>query len=212
MSSLFQIDGLIGRNLARMVDIFLLNLIFILFSLPVVTIGASLTALYTVSFKITNGEYPFVWRSYIKAFKKNLKQSSFVWFLLIGVAVILFGDIYYLVYTTGIWKIIFMSLTLFFGFLYGTLILYIFPYLSRFEDSIKTGMVNSLLMGGFHFPFLVLLFIINYLPIIFILSSFTGFMTGIYFFTFGGFSIIAFVNTIIFKKIFSKYENKKGEK
>jgi hypothetical protein len=73
MSSLFQIDGLIGRNLARMVDIFLLNLIFILFSLPVVTIGASLTALYTVSFKITNGEYPFVWRSYIKAFKKNLK-------------------------------------------------------------------------------------------------------------------------------------------
>ncbi|WP_418789620.1 DUF624 domain-containing protein, partial [Niallia circulans] len=58
MSSLFQIDGLIGRKLARMVDIFLLNLIFILFSLPVVTIGASLTALYTVSFKIINGEDP----------------------------------------------------------------------------------------------------------------------------------------------------------
>ncbi|MEK4906571.1 YesL family protein [Niallia sp. FSL M8-0099] len=212
MSSLFQIDGLIGRKLARMVDIFLLNLIFILFSLPVVTIGASLTALYTVSFKIINGEDPSVWRSYIKAFKKNLKQSSFVWFLLIGIAVILFGDIYYLVYTSGIWKIIFMSLTLFFGFLYSTLILYIFPYLSRFEDSIKTGMVNSLLMGGFHFPFLVLLLIINYLPIIFIISSFTGFMTGIYFFTFGGFSIFALLNTFILKRIFSKYENKKGEK
>lgn len=212
MSSLFQIDGPIGRNLARMMDIFLLNVTFILFSLPIVTIGASLTALYTVSFKKINGEDPSVWRSYIKAFKKNLKQSTFVWFLLIGIAVILFGDIYYLVYTSGIWKIIFMSMTMFFGFLYSTLLLFIFPYLSRFEDSIKTGIINSLLMGGFHFPSLFLLIIINYFPIIFIMSSFTGFMTAVYFFTFGGFSIFAFVNTIIIKRIFSKYDIKKGEK
>jgi len=179
MGSFFQLEGPIGRNLARIVDVLLLNLIFILFSLPVVTIGASLTALYTVSFKMARGEDPSVWRNFTKAFKKNLKQSSLVWFLLIGIAVILLGDIYYLVYAHGIWKVIFMSLTLFFGFLYLTLLLIIFPYIA--------------------------------VPIVFFLSSFTGFLTGVYFITFGGFSILAFVNSFIFKRIFSKYEIKKGE-
>ncbi|MCB5239661.1 YesL family protein [Niallia circulans] len=211
MGSFFQLEGPNGRNLARIVDVLLLNLIFILFSLPVVTIGASLTALYTVSFKMARGEDPSVWRNFTKAFKKNLKQSSLVWFLLIGIAVILLGDIYYLVYAHGIWKVIFMSLTLFFGFLYLTLLLIIFPYIARFEDSIKTAILNSLLMGGFHFPYLFLLILINAVPIVFFLSSFTGFLTGVYFITFGGFSIIAFVNSIIFKRIFSKYEIKKGE-
>lgn len=210
LGSFFQLDSVISRNIARIVDVLLLNIIFILFSLPIVTIGASLTALYTVNFKIARGENPSIWISYIQSFKKNLKQSSIMWFLLIGIGVILFGDISYLEYTNGIWKVIFMSLTLFFSFLYLSLFLIIFPYISRFEDSIKTAIVNSLLIGGFHFPYLFLILLINIVPIFFFLSSFTGFLTGIYFITFGGISILTFVNSIIFKRVFTKYENKKG--
>ncbi|HEO8422123.1 Predicted integral membrane protein [Mycobacteroides abscessus subsp. abscessus] len=210
MGSFFQLDSPISRNLAKIVDVLLLNIIFILFSLPIVTIGASLTALYSVNFKIARGEHPSIWISFIQSFKKNLKQSSLIWFLLIGIGVILLGDIYYLVYTNGIWKVIFMSLTLIFSFLYLTLFIIIFPYISRFEDSIKTAVVNSLLIGGFHFPYLLLVLMINIVPIVFFLSSFTGFLTGVYFITFGGLSILTFVNSIIFKRIFSKYENKKG--
>lgn len=210
MGSFFQLelDSPISRILARVVDVLLLNLIFILFSLPVVTLGASLTALYTVNFKIVKGENPPIWISFIKSFKKNLKQSSLIWLLLIVIGGILFGDIYYLVYTNGIWKVVFMSLTLFFSFLYFSLLLIIFPYISRFEDSIKTAIVNSLLIGGYHFPYLFLLLMVNLVPIVFFLSSFTGFLTGIYFVTFGGLSILTLVNSIIFKRIFSKYENK----
>jgi uncharacterized membrane protein YesL len=210
MGTFFQLDSPISRNLAKIVDVLLLNIIFILFSLPIVTIGASLTALYSVHFKIARGEHPSIWISFIQSFKKNLKQSSLIWFLLIGIGVILLGDIYYLVYTNGIWKVIFMSLTLIFSFLYLTLFVIIFPYISRFEDSIKTAVVNSLLIGGFHFPYLLLVLMINIVPIVFFLSSFTGFLTGVYFITFGGLSILTFVNSIIFKRIFSKYENKKG--
>ncbi|MFT8322738.1 MAG: hypothetical protein ABF649_17850, partial [Bacillus sp. (in: firmicutes)] len=75
-----------------------------------------------------------------------------------------------------------------------------------FEDTIHKTLLNSLLIGFFHFHYLLLLMIFTIVPIFLCLSSFVGFLSGIYFVTFGGFALSALLNSFIFKKVFLKYE------
>lgn len=56
----FVIDSPVMRFLGRIGDIMILNLVFVATSLPVVTIGAALSALYAVAMKLARGEDPSV--------------------------------------------------------------------------------------------------------------------------------------------------------
>ena len=51
MSSLFSPDSLFYRTMSRVADLMLLNLCFLFTSIPIITIGASYTAMYTVIFR-----------------------------------------------------------------------------------------------------------------------------------------------------------------
>ena len=53
---MFSIDGKLWRFLSKMADLILVNIIFIIFSIPVITIGASKAALYDVSRRIRRDE------------------------------------------------------------------------------------------------------------------------------------------------------------
>ena len=64
----FVIDSPVMRFLGRIGDIIILNLIFVVTALPVVTVGMALSALYTVAMKLARGEDPSVLREYIRAF------------------------------------------------------------------------------------------------------------------------------------------------
>lgn len=61
---------------SRIVDLLLLNFLFVITSLPVLTLGASLTALFSVSLKLVRNEESYVSRDYFRAFKKNFCQAT----------------------------------------------------------------------------------------------------------------------------------------
>ena len=65
-----------------------LNLVFILTCLPIITIGASLTALYTVTMREARGEYGYLVRPYLEEFKKNFKQGTELFLLLFILGII----------------------------------------------------------------------------------------------------------------------------
>jgi uncharacterized membrane protein YesL len=207
MTHLFHLDGWFMRSLSRIVDIFILNALFLIFCLPIVTIGTSFTALYSVSLKMVRDEDSQIVVSFIKAFRKNFKQSTLVWFILLVAACVLFIDFNLLRSLSGILKLFLISLLITFGFIYVCIFLFVFPYMARFEDTIKKTLLNSGLFGLFNIPYLLILLIFNILPIIVMLSSPAGLLSGIYIGTFGGFALLAFLNSYIFRKIFSKYEH-----
>ena len=94
MNRLFNIDNPIMQFISKIFDLVLLNLLFILFSIPVITAGASLSALYYVSLKILRGVDPYIWQNFFKAFRQNFKQATLVWILLLLAAVLLGMDFY----------------------------------------------------------------------------------------------------------------------
>lgn len=192
-------------------DIIFLNFLFIFFSIPLITIGASLTALYTVSMKIVRGEPVYIWRDFLGAFRSNFYQSSIIWFMLCMGGIILFADLYFLNNLIGITKIFFFCFTFILSFLYLTIAIFVFPYMARFKDSIQKTLLNSLLIAFFHFPYLLLVIVFTVILFLFVVSSFAGFLTGIYVATFGGFSLFTLLASFLFIKLFTKYEVNKAE-
>ena len=96
MNQLFNIDNPVMQFISKIFDLVILNLIFILFSIPVITMGASLCGMYYVSLKIVRGEDPYIWKNFFKAFRQNFKQGTLVWILLLLIFAFLGTDFYIL--------------------------------------------------------------------------------------------------------------------
>lgn len=206
MSQLFNLDSPLLKFLTRAVDLVILNFLFLLFCIPIITIGASMTALYSVLLKMVRDEDKDIVKSFILSFKKNFTQSTIVWFIMLAAGFLLLANFLFLGILSGVPKIFFVSMLIIFGFVYLCILLFIFPYMARYEDTIKKSLLNSLLVGLSNFPYLILLLIITIIPVIFVFTSSIGFLSGVYFGTFGGFALLAFFNSYIFRKAFSKYE------
>ena len=62
----------------RFGDLFFLNVYFTISCIPIITIGAAFTALYTVTNKMVNNEEGPIHQTYIKAFKENFKPETII--------------------------------------------------------------------------------------------------------------------------------------
>ncbi|MBD1381537.1 YesL family protein [Metabacillus arenae] len=206
MSQLFHLDGPLFKFLSSAVDLVILNFLFFLFCIPILTMGASMTALYSVLMKMVRDEEKDIVKSFLLSFKKNFTQSTIVWFIMSAAGFFLFANLIFLGNLSGVPKIFFASMLLIFGCVYLCILLFIFPYMARYEDTIKKSLLNSLLVGLSNFPYLLVLIILTVVPVIFVFSSSIGLLTGLYFGTFGGFALLAFLNSYLFRKAFSKYE------
>ncbi|USY53245.1 DUF624 domain-containing protein [Bacillus sp. 1780r2a1] len=206
MSQLFHLDGPLFRFLSRAVDIVILNFLFLFFCIPIVTIGASMTALYSILIKMVKGEEKNIVKSFITSFKKNFSQSTIVWFIMLAVGILFLTNIILLGNVSGVPKIFLISMLTIFGLVYLCILLFIFPYLARYEDTIKKSLLNSLLIGLSNFSYLLLLLISTVVLVIIVFSSTIGFLSGLYFGTFGGFALLAILYSYIFRRVFSKYE------
>lgn len=70
-------------------DWILLNLLFVLTSIPLITIGMSLTALYRIVLRRMRGENNYVFKEYFKACKEEWKKSTILWIVFLLAAVLL---------------------------------------------------------------------------------------------------------------------------
>ena len=78
MGRFFDIDGPFLGGLTKMADVFILNLLLILCSLPIFTFGAAYTALYYVTLKMVKDEECYIAKAFFKSFKQNFKQATII--------------------------------------------------------------------------------------------------------------------------------------
>ena len=72
---LFSVDGPLYQFFARLLDMIKLNFLWFVFSLPVVTIGASTAAAFSITLKMVDEREGYIARQFWTAFKANLKQG-----------------------------------------------------------------------------------------------------------------------------------------
>lgn len=89
---LFDLDGPLFAALNKLSDLVFANLLFLAFSLPVVTIGASLTALQTVVLDLARGDEFVVRKRFWQAFRRHFKASTLLWLRFVLAAAVLGGS------------------------------------------------------------------------------------------------------------------------
>lgn len=149
---LFDIDGGLFRTLSRISDLIILNLLFLVTAIPVVTIGVNLTAVCSITNKMVRNEESYIWRSYWKSWKQNFRQGLIIWLVFLAFGAFLLADCF-LASRMGNGgfplKVIFTLLFVF--WIMG--LSYVFPILSRFDNSTKNIIRNAILMSIRHLPF-----------------------------------------------------------
>lgn len=82
---IFNMDSPFFRCMSLIGDMMLLNLMWILCSIPLVTIGASTTALLYTGMKLAKGRDGYVIRNFWKSFRQNFLQSTVIWLIMAAV-------------------------------------------------------------------------------------------------------------------------------
>ncbi len=104
MGRFFDLENPFWNFVAKLVDAIWLNLIFIIFSLPVITIGASATAMYTVTLKMVRDREGYMFKGFYKAFKENFKQATNIWIIVAILATVLWIDLRVLINGTDVFS------------------------------------------------------------------------------------------------------------
>ena len=165
MDRLFNVNNPLMRALSKLFDIGWLSLIYVVFCVPLVTIGAATTSLYYASAKVLRKDRGYVWSEFWHSFKLNFKPATLIW--------LIFAAIYGLLY---------FNLTTFNtsnaagGYLVGAYIAlafivtcvasYAFCLLSRFNMNVRGILRYALYMSFRHFLhtlcFLAILFVAGF--------------------------------------------------
>ena len=126
------------RRMGRVADLIMLNVVFLICCLPIVTIGASLTALHYVTLKMARNEESYIIRSFFKSFKQNFKQATVINLIMLAVAAILYMDLRIVGNIDGTMSQVLYIVFFAFGILYMMVFLYIYPVLANSTTPSKT--------------------------------------------------------------------------
>ena len=164
MDRLFNMDNKFFTVMGRVADLIMLNVVFLICCLPIVTIGASLTALHYVTLKMARNEESYIIRSFFKSFKQNFKQSTLIWILMAAVAVFLYMEKESLVTMPGSMPQIFNYVILTVCIPLIAIALYIFPTVAAFENKTMTLITNAFYFAVKHIGYAIAVAVITILP------------------------------------------------
>lgn len=206
MSNLFSLDSPVMNFLNNLADMILLNIIYLICCIPVVTIGAATTALYTVTLKMNRKEYPAVVKSYFIAFRKNIKTSTLCWIPMVIAGILLFLDYQLLGLLPGTLQFVIRIALIIMSLFYIMILLYLFPYIARFDNNVRNTFKNTIIISIVNLPMSLLMLALNIVIIIVSLLTVQTMVIALTAAILIGFSVLAYLQSILFTKIFKKYE------
>ena len=203
---LFDPNGALMGALGKLSDVVICNILFCLACLPVVTIGASAAALYSVMQDLIDDKLDeMVLRAFWTAFRRNFWQSTALWLLCLAAiaflfffyqVVILLGGTLGRVYLVSFYVLLFVFLT---GFLY------LFPLQARFQNKLRHTLRNAWLTALLALPWTLLVLLMDGAALY--LSFFMNplaFQAAIFIWCAAGFGVVALLNSYIFRRVFAK--------
>lgn len=142
----FSIDSPFYRFMQRLWDVCKLNLIWLICSLPVITLGCSTIAAFSVTLRMTEDKEGDVLRDFFKAFKANWKQGIPMSIIMLICPLSVWYDfqIYNAVEENSL---IFLIIGMITAYLFFFSLIYVFPLLARYENSIINSLRNSYRLG-----------------------------------------------------------------
>lgn len=162
---LFNFDSPFMAFLTKAAEYMIVSLLTLLFSIPVVTIGAAMTAQYYVGMKLIRGEDVPFFKAYIKSFRENFKQSTFVWIVEMLIGAFLAMDWYLIVKMGGenfntVLKVLLLVVTVYFVLA----AIAVFALIARFEMTTKEAVKGALVYTYVNVPRMLFVVVLTAFP------------------------------------------------
>ncbi len=167
MNGIFRHDGPLFGFISRLGDMVVLNLLMLVFSIPLITIGASLTAGYYAAIRSIRGEGN-VLRDFWQSFRENLRQAVLIWMLFLLIIGGGFAAIWLMGEQTGVLGVVILAAII----LLLPVGLWVFPVLSKFADSTPNIFRNGAVLCFRYFLRTLTMAVSWLLPVAVLLISF----------------------------------------
>ena len=207
MENNFDQDAGVVSLLMDFADLIIASLLWFLTSIPIITLGASTTALYSVV--RTPGETRYsasVFKNFFRAFLKNFKTATLALLILlipaavvgVNVCLVVFG---LLEQSIAGYVICGVSILLFL-FAWN----YVFPLIAHFDNSVLKTLGNALVLSVAHLPTTILVTALNLIPVLVLIFFTNFFFKTIIFWLFLAFGLIAKANSLLLERVFRRYQ------
>lgn len=202
----FDTDNFLMRFCEKVLDIVTVNLLFVVSCLPIVTIGVAKISLYQTIFEVKSSRRVPVFKTYMRAFKQNLKLGLQLGLLELGIFLISVVDLSLFWGQTGLGFQLIKAICLGILIFLTLVMLASYPIAARYDLTWKEVLQKGLLLVSFNFVwFFLMLAIILLIMMLLYLSGFTLVLGGSAFLLFG-FGLLAFCQTGLMEKLFAKYQ------
>lgn len=204
MNRLFNPDSPIMQFLSRVADIIILNILWLVLCIPIVTIGAATTALYRVCLNMIAGTDSSILRDFFRAFRSNFKPATLTWLILL-VPLALCAVNLWLLLSGALGASTLMTIACILPLIVLLcMFAYVFAYIATFENTIRMTLQNVLLLSLANAPKTLLMVVMNLLPLILFFFATEFFLRTSIFWILGGFALVMYLDARILWGIFKK--------
>ena len=212
MKNLFNPEGPIFRFFCNVCDLIFVNMLAILCSLPLITIGAAITASHKICQNIIFDENSGVIAPFFRAFKENFKHATITWLVSLLILAGLAVNVYFLlVFFSGIAETLLLILYAIFAAMAVGISGLMYPLIARYENRLREHFRNALLLFIQKLPLALLIVALNLLPVVFWATMELLFIQSVPFWVLIGFALITLFETMLLKSTFRQAEERRDE-
>lgn len=136
--SFFSAEGAFYKFLSRFWDMVKLNFLWVIFSIPVITMGAATVAAHSVALKMIDDQEGYVARQFWKSFKENIRQGTILGIINLVCIYSLYLDFQ----LTD--NLAFLIVGIIAAFLFFSAFVYAYPLMARYENTVLGTIKNSM--------------------------------------------------------------------
>lgn len=212
MKGFFDYDGKVIEILKKVMYVVSVNLLFILCSIPIVTIGAAASAMHTILFRFHQGDEPDILKTYFRAFKENFKDATVSWMLMLITAGTLIVNYCFIrglnVVGTGIFQVAFNLVLL----LWLVFWVYLFSAICYYKNTLSGYVKFVVKLAISRLPYTIGMLMLHVLTVLVMLFMAQYSSFGILALFCCGFSLPAYFSGRILLKMFMQCEEKQYDR
>ena len=207
---MFNFENPVMQFLCRVADLMILNILFMVCSLPIFTIGASLCALNQVTQDMAFDCDRNLFKRFFAAFKSNFKQGTILWLITVFIYVALICDFVLIIgYFNGTASNVLVILLAILLFLVTAVLSFMYPLIVRYQNTMKEHMYNAMILAITKFPKTICMTLLLLFPAILVVLFPVVFVQTMVFWTIIGFAFVSFVVSSVYRPVFEELEKDK---
>ncbi len=201
---IFRPDGVLYSLMTKFTNLVLLSLCWLICSLPVVTIGASATALHAVCFRMHDDDDAHIARKFFGYFRSNFRHATLVWLPLMIVGGMLLWSNYLYFFgmpqSSDILRVILMIASA----VYLICMTYVFACVARYENTPFQSIKNAVFIGLRYIVRTLIMAAITLTILFAVMWNYTTMLLGLIFVP----AFLCYINCSFIKRIFVELEEK----